>query len=484
MSHFNSQEQTIYRSLAGQIQLGFFDDGERFPSVQDIARRYQVSSCPAQRALKALEREGLVKLCRGKPTVVLKKPYQDYLKSPVFQRRIAALADLFKTLKLISSSICFQGLCCMERPIPAGPLAEEQTCTDQVKCLYRLFDQAIQALGSRIVRSLYYDIGAFAGSAFQDILYAMYGDEKAERYWKRLFQCLLESLRDCQEHRYDAGKKRLENIEHAFYDDLEQYLDGLRAACEDDKQISFSWEPHKGRARYYDAVAIDLIRKIGQGVYPAGAYLPNGAVLADIYHVSEMTVRRTIALLNKLGVVKTRNGLGTCVVGVDTSVSGKIKSLMMDENFITFLEALQLLAITGESVVFDTFPRCSAESLDAIARAVSIKEQNASVVATISACLQAVVHHAPLAAVREIYGKITLLLLDGSVLQFNQIGGEPALDCAGILQTLAESLKTGDGRRFAAAFRELVHINFALMRKKLLETGVAGVDAIKLPRRI
>ena len=44
MSHFNSQEQTIYRSLAGQIQLGFFDDGERFPSVQDIARRYQAVS--------------------------------------------------------------------------------------------------------------------------------------------------------------------------------------------------------------------------------------------------------------------------------------------------------------------------------------------------------------------------------------------------------------------------------------------------------
>lgn len=43
----NSQEQTIYRSLAGQIQLGFFDDGERFPSVQEIARRFRVSYCPA-----------------------------------------------------------------------------------------------------------------------------------------------------------------------------------------------------------------------------------------------------------------------------------------------------------------------------------------------------------------------------------------------------------------------------------------------------
>lgn len=33
----HSQEQMIYNNLAGQIQLGFFDDGERFPSVQEVA---------------------------------------------------------------------------------------------------------------------------------------------------------------------------------------------------------------------------------------------------------------------------------------------------------------------------------------------------------------------------------------------------------------------------------------------------------------
>ena len=42
MQYTSSQEQTIYRSLAGQLQLGFFQDGERFPSVQDIASYYQM----------------------------------------------------------------------------------------------------------------------------------------------------------------------------------------------------------------------------------------------------------------------------------------------------------------------------------------------------------------------------------------------------------------------------------------------------------
>ena len=98
MQYTSSQEQTIYRSLAGQLQLGFFQDGERFPSVQDIASYYQVSYCPAQRALKALERNGLIQLCRGKETVVLAKPHENYLDSHTFRRRLTALIDLSQDL--------------------------------------------------------------------------------------------------------------------------------------------------------------------------------------------------------------------------------------------------------------------------------------------------------------------------------------------------------------------------------------------------
>ena len=100
MSNYNSQEQTIYRNLAGKIQLGFYDDGARFPSAKEIAEMFQVSYCPAQRALKMLEAEGLIKLCRGKATIVLAKPFQNYLESDIFKRRSKSLLDLVKTIKL------------------------------------------------------------------------------------------------------------------------------------------------------------------------------------------------------------------------------------------------------------------------------------------------------------------------------------------------------------------------------------------------
>lgn len=97
------------------------------------------------------------------------------------------------------------------------------------------------------------------------------------------------------------------------------------------------WEPNKGRNRYCDVIAVDLLRKIGQGIHPVGTLFPSNAVLADIYHVSEMTIRRTVGLMNQLGVSETRNGVGTRVVSAgDESTPYKMKSLMSNNKFICF----------------------------------------------------------------------------------------------------------------------------------------------------
>ena len=88
-----------------------------------------------------------------------------------------------------------------------------------------------------------------------------------------------------------------------------------------------------------------------------GTLLPNNTILADIYHVSAITIRRTIGLLNKLGVTKSLNGVGIQVIFAgDSTILYKLKALMLDDNLLTFLEALQMLAITCESVI-DVYKR-------------------------------------------------------------------------------------------------------------------------------
>ena len=478
MTQFNSQEQTIYHSLAWQIQLGFFNDDEHFPTVQEVANRFHVSYCPAQRALKALEKDGLIKLRKGKKTIVVAKPYKDYLKSDKFQQKVCALIDLCKTLKLFSSAICFQGLVHMDNPVDLPQFPCDDELTAWTKCLYLLFRKSIQGLGSQTAASLYYDIGAFAGNAFQDIMREIYS-EKAGQVMKSLTQAFMQCLADCQNRRYLESKTGLERIERRFFNELEKYLQSLEPAsriCHKE----FIWEPMKGRTRYCDVIAIDLICKINQGIYALNSKFPNRSVLADTYHVSEITIRRTMELLNRIGIAKTINGVGTRVACTgDVSVLNSLKALKIDSNLKTFLEALQLFAITSQVVIEYTFPHIPADTLDAISNALRIKEQKSSLVATLSACLQSIIHYCPLSTIREIYGKITLLLLNGSILRIAETGREIVPEWTDTVKQLLDSLHKKDGPRFASVFQKYVaDKHFNITKQVLLENGFAEMDKV------
>lgn len=478
----NSQEQTIYRSLAGRIQLGFFDDGERFPSVQEVARRFHVSYCPAQRALKALEADGLIRLCRGKETLVLGKPYGSYLKSPVFRARAEALEALARSLELLSASLGLEGLSRLDpAALPEAP-PQDAGRARYVKYLYRLFDSALQALGSRTVLSLYYDVDSFAGSAFLDALDALYGPEEADGLLHGMARDMRESVLACRSGDQDGARARLRSVGGRYFHALDTYLDRVPLPPPEERE-SFAWEPRKGRTRYCDVIAIDLVCKINQGVYPVGALLPHGPALADCYHVSPITIRRTLALLGKLGVTQTINGVGIKVVSQgDGSISRKHKDLMLDDNLRDFLEALQFLAMTGEDVLRLTFPHFTPDVRDALRQALALSGQKASMVGVLASCLQALVHCCPLAPLREIYAKITLLLLRGSVLRLSETGGEPVPHWPELSQALLDALGSDDAHGFAAAFRRLSLENFSATRTYLRDIGIPGLEAVAEPR--
>ena len=478
MPHENSQEQTIYRNLAGRIQLGFYANGERFPSVQDVARRYQVSYCPAQRALKMLEKDGLVALCRGKETVVLAKPFDNYLTSEVFYARAASLIDLNNSLELLSPAVYFNGLSHMAHP----PFHEDNGRAQQGKRLYVLFSKSLQALGSRTVMSLFYDIGAFVQSAYLDILYAQRGREEAEAIMGQLVETSLQSLGDCRAGGYRQARERLDSLGKHFFYELNAFLAEAIKTADIRQPITFHWEPHKGRTRHCDVIAIDLLCKINQGIHPVGSPLPGCAELADVYHVSPITIRRTIQLMNKLGVVKTVNGVGTRVVGAgDSSIPYKLKDLMLDDNLRFFLEALQLLTITCKPVIAYAFPHFSPAARQTVARAVRKDDEHAARVSTISGTLQAVVHCCPLAAIRQIYEEITLLLLKGSVLRLEEARGQLLPGWPALADKFLAALAENDGARFAEAFEILLRDSFVAIKELLVAIGVDGAERVAAP---
>lgn len=477
----NSQEQTIYHRLAERIQLGFYDDGQRFPTVQDIAQQFGVSYCPAQRALKALESDGLIQINRGRETCVLRKPYEHYLESPVFAEHLAAIEDLCQSLTFLSPVISFQGLCHMASALfEFAPLQKNNR--RQWAEFYRHFEQSLLALGSQSVLSLYYDISAFLGSTFLDIAQALFTEAEEKHFLEQLAEVYHHVCKAIQNGQFSLAKQQLEKLSQAFSAPFDQRLRQLIAGAALPPQKNFHWAPHKGRKRYRDLIALDLARKINQGLYPVGTLLPHGPALADIYHVSSITIRRTIELLNQLGFTKTVNGIGTYVVHTEnSSIPSKLKDLNLDESLYVFLEALQLLTITCEAVCLVTFPHFTPQSRQAIVQAAAQNEDGPSIITAISACMQAIVHDAPFQAVQEIYRNLTLMLLNGNVLPLSAFAKEPLDSWPQLAGWLTQSLSSDNSQRFALAFRQLSLSCFQATKSYLLSIGMSRIEAIATP---
>jgi len=479
MSNSNSRERTIYRSLAGKIQLGFYDNETRFPSAKEIASQYQVSYCPAQRALKMLEQGGLIKLCRGKSTAILDKPYRDYLESPVFKQRAHSLLDVIRTLNLILPDLCLYGMIHGDsRHLSVQP-GDRKALSIPGRYLYQQFENSFLALGSRTVLSLYYDISSFAESALLDILYSKLGSSKADDLMTDVSAEYDYCVRNSRTLPPVRIRQRLEHLSGIFYGIIESYLLEVPGITAPGQREVFAWARRKGRTRYCDTLAINIVCKINQGVYPVGTLLPSGSALADIYHVSEITMRRTIHLLNQLGVVKTLNGIGTRVI----SASGpellyKIRELMMEDHLRGFLETLQLLAVTCEPVIMHSFPYFSQEAVDSIAMAASVPDTKESTTAVLNAVMQAVIRFCPLMTIRDIYRKITLFLSEGNVLRPEVTGPGPVSGWNMISHRIQESCAAKDSALLAGTFRLLSERAFLSTKHALLELGISQAEEV------
>ena len=70
----------------------------------------------------------------------------------------------------------------------------------------------------------------------------------------------------------------------------------------------------------YHVVASDLRKKIGEGIWPRDARLPNEAELCQSYGVSRITIRHALAILVNEGLVIRAQGSGTFVRGTTITV--------------------------------------------------------------------------------------------------------------------------------------------------------------------
>ncbi|MBI5440323.1 MAG: GntR family transcriptional regulator [Deltaproteobacteria bacterium] len=105
---------------------------------------------------------------------------------------------------------------------------------------------------------------------------------------------------------------------------------------------------HDGGIPFYIQVAETLRRRMATRDYPEGSLLPSTEELEREFGVSEITIRKALALLTKEGMLQRRRGLGTIVAKgprelVTMELSGQFDRLVrLVESLPTDLQVLEV----------------------------------------------------------------------------------------------------------------------------------------------
>ena len=153
----------------------------------------------------------------------------------------------------------------------------------------------------------------------------------------------------------------------SYYHDIAQTMEAtfsrLREKLPDvaeDSARRFTWSAERGRYPRYLQIALDLVEKIGIGVYPAGTFLPPEVALAKQYGVTADTLRKAIRFLNDIGFAHTRDRVGTYVVSPDRYA---YRGHSNKTGILLYLSAVQLMALAIRPAALLVFDRLDAQTL-------------------------------------------------------------------------------------------------------------------------
>jgi len=178
--------------------------------------------------------------------------------------------------------------------------------------------------------------------------------------------------------------------------------------------LPFVWRIYRERPQLcYDLVPW-FLHEILRGKYQDEEFLPSYKKLADSFQVSLMTIRRTVDLLHRLGIVKPINGTGVRILPKGApDVTAQFGESDIRRNFTLYFHAFEILAYTCEAVTHAIFPLFSEEAEKEFISTLKQDLKTGDCGCVILCYLFHIFKHCPLMAIREIYGRIYALFLWG-----------------------------------------------------------------------
>ncbi len=368
----------VYECYESRILFGFYAYDDWLPSVPVICRYFRMPTATVRFAMARLEEAGYVRILDRKPArVIYKANLQGYRRNMAeyFAAHREGIADLVESGGLLFAPVHLY---------PRGGTVAA-----------RFYTFAFEADNS-LLSNLYSEIIRYLRFPY------LTGDEPPE-----------EGVVDSSEKDFVLFQKKLQA---EYQQDVRKLFDFIDRASEEFslktvEQIPFHWNVYRHRPQMRYTLASLIIQEIVSGKYPVGSYLPSLPRMAEQHGVGVNTVRRTLEILNKLGVAETFHGKGTLACMKPAEIN--LADSDLSEGLRLFMESLQLLALTIQPVLLSVLERSTLEQRRKHAQQYVLLLKNHESYRGIDVCLLFIEEVCPMAFIRECYRKIRELLAWG-----------------------------------------------------------------------
>lgn len=471
--------QIIYGLLAAQIEFGTYQYKDLLPKMEEVSQWLSVSLGTVKAAYRQLRERGYITTTRRLGASVVVQFQEEELERNIqtyFSLRKDAVMDLCYALGPLFSYTYWYGL----RNAKPEQLDElELLCTQSKIPRPFLYTQYIrlsyQSLNNDLLLRLIWQAYLFFRAPFYSLPNQPVELEDSDD--------LLDIVHLCRQQDWDelwkavsSRQEQVASATHWFY--------ANRVKTEPPGEpISFCWNIYQSPSQYCYSVAINLLKGFRLGIFKREDFLPPPAEIAEYMQVSTITIRRTLTLLNQLGVTQSINGVGTKVVNTEESLKYcDFTQSVIQKRMLDFVQSLQILAMTCGACTKSIFMEAHAAGLwkDRLAY---IKENN-RYESVIFASLEVIRIYSPNQVVKEIYEKLLQFLLWGYPLR-SMHGSREEINAYYLphINTLQENLKQKDWDGLAAEMEKLLFYELHFAAARLDELGVKDTSSLLIQGR-
>ncbi|MCJ7835172.1 GntR family transcriptional regulator [Cuneatibacter sp. NSJ-177] len=394
----------VYEYYEARIQYGFYSYRERLPSIPQICGIFQMAPATVRSALALLEKEGYIQVDARRAAQVIYQASPSRFRenaAKYFVPREAGILDLAQSGLLLFEPLWEEGLRRWGekewKMLRDGIQKPSQGAVSMPVLFYLL---ALGTFRNRLLLNLYWE-------TIRYIRFPYLADEEKE---KAAGLILKEGSKD------EIISMLREKFELSYGEAAGSLFRFIRKArsefsLETEKPVPFRWNIYRRRPQLRDNLAARIVREIIDGKYSLIGYLPSLPKMAEQYGVAVNTVRRTMNVLEGLGLVEARQGKGYRICGGTLRID--FSKTEIKEGLRLYQEALQLSALTIRPVILHTLEHSGEKEREKLTQDfIRLREDGKSYLG-FDVVLAYIEEHCPLALVRECYGRIRELLCWG-----------------------------------------------------------------------